>query len=721
MSALTLLKTETLKVMETTLKTDCSESASAATRLLRGLLRVTAVLVLSLLLVPAQGFAQALLKGNNQDALTYRFGGDFGSCEVTGIDRLFQGEVVIPDHTILNNCVVKVVAIADRSFADCAGLTKVTIPYTVERIGDYAFYNCQNLLEVHYTYPSSETKINGRPESWGWKSIGAHCYEGCGKLAHVNWWYGSSGEYAYAGCKSLRSALALNHVRAHTFDGCEKLETVSLASASEIDEYAFGNCRSLLEVSLPTNCDVRPYAFAGCLNLTTVSAGSLWYEGWKPTSDIKSYNRFPSSAFIGCSSLRSLGKDGQRNQNLYKNGSCFSKDGTQYVLCPAGQVGRIVIPNTVTSILPGAFDGCLGVDTFQVDIAKPYEAAGGVLYGQEKGGAKSVARYPTSRKGAWAIPNGIAKVRQGAFADCIGITKLSIPASVTIIEGGAFARCTSLTEFVVDASNPAYQSIDGVLYDKKGSVLVCYPSGRSSSEFVVPSGVTSIGESAFEGAHQLLGIVLPEHLQSVGNNGFRGCSRLTEVSLGGEVTRLGNGALEECLSLRAASLPSQLKAIGARLFKGCASLTAITLPSTVTRIGQEAFYGCTSLTNVTLPEKLASLGGGAFALCEKLASIDIPEGLSVIGGDTFNGCVALTSVRVPSSVATIGRDAFSWCTALHDVCIPYTVTAIGPDAFTGCLQLGVVKIVGKSSFDKQAFADNFPEDTLFVALSSCEE
>jgi len=62
----------------------------------------------------------------------------------------------------------------------------------------------------------------------------------------------------------------------------------------------------------------------------------------------------------------------------------------------------------------------------------------------------------------------------------------------------AFAYCSGLSSIVVDASNPAYSSLDGVLYDKAMTVLIQYPGGKSGG-FTIPNSVTSIGEMAFLG------------------------------------------------------------------------------------------------------------------------------------------------------------------------------------------------------------------------------
>ena len=61
---------------------------------------------------------------------------------------------------------------------------------------------------------------------------------------------------------------------------------------------------------------------------------------------------------------------------------------------------------------------------------------------------------------------------------CTSLTSVTIPSSVTSIGDGAFADCTSLTAITVDALNPVYSSVDGVLFNKSQTTLVQYPGAK---------------------------------------------------------------------------------------------------------------------------------------------------------------------------------------------------------------------------------------------------
>lgn len=67
-----------------------------------------------------------------------------------------------------------------------------------------------------------------------------------------------------------------------------------------------------------------------------------------------------------------------------------------------------------------------------------------------------------------------------AFDEIIKVSEVMevyIPANITYIETEAFGKLNSLIYIEVAEENPEYESIEGILYDRAGNVLV-YPAGR---------------------------------------------------------------------------------------------------------------------------------------------------------------------------------------------------------------------------------------------------
>jgi len=165
---------------------------------------------------------------------------------------------------------------------------------------------------------------------------------------------------------------------------------------------------------------------------------------------------------------------------------------------------------------------------------------------------------------------GLPVTTIGQFDYCETLTNITIPSSVTSIEGVAFRQCFMLISFTVDNRNPAYASIDGVLFDKNIRTLIWYPLGRIQQTYIIPSSVTSIGEFAFVAC------------------------RLTSVTIPSSVTSIGVAAFSDCNELTSVTIPSSVKEIDSVAFGGCWNLTSVTL-SRRTKVDEHAFPASTQI------------------------------------------------------------------------------------------------------------------------------
>ena len=339
------------------------------------------------------------------------------------------------------------------------------------------------------------------------------------------------------------------------------------------------------------------------------------------------------------------------------------------------------------------------------------------------------------------IPNSVTSIGDLAFYGCSSLTSITIPNSVTLIGGGAFSGCLSLMSIDVETNNQNYASIDGVLYNKEITTLICYPAGKTS--ITILNSVTSIGWGAFSGCSSLTSITIPNSVTSIGGCVFEGCSSLTSITIPNSVTEIGREAFYGCSSLTSITIPNSVTSIGEFAFKGCSSLssvkwdakkcndissysnapfydirgqitsftfgdnvehipaylcygmsklTSITITNSVTSIGKSAFYYCSSLTSITIPNSVTSIGSSAFSDCTGLTSIVIPNGVTSIGSSAFSGCTGLTSIEIPNSVTSIGSSTFSDCTRLTSITIPDSVKEIGNYAFQRCIGLISIEI-----------------------------
>ena len=121
--------------------------------------------------------------------------------------------------------------------------------------------------------------------------------------------------------------------------------------------------------------------------------------------------------------------------------------------------------------------------------------AEGVIYGLS--GDKEVIK-----DGVLYFPEeGCSGIARGALSDLgSAVEEIEIPANITNIQPGAFVGLSNLGWIEADAANPAYVTVDGVLYTADGTVLLAFPAAWTGT-FQVPESVKSFAESAFDGTN----------------------------------------------------------------------------------------------------------------------------------------------------------------------------------------------------------------------------
>ena len=239
----------------------------------------------------------------------------------------------------------------------------------------------------------------------------------------------------------------------------------------------------------------------------------------------------------------------------------------------------------------------------------------------------------------------------------------------------------------------------------------------------IGDGITSIGESAFQGCSGMTKLTLPNSLERIGDNAFQGCTGLTELTLPSSVWDIFDYAFYGCSGLTKLTLPNSVKSIGKYAFSGCSGLTELTLPNSVTSIGDGAFAYCSGLEKITvesgnsrygsrdncnsiietgtntlivgcknsvIPNSVTSIGNSAFEGCSGLTELTLPNSVMSIGEYAFKGCSGLTELILPNSVTSIEWSAFWGCSGLTELTLPNSVTSIEESAFQGCS--GLAKI-----------------------------
>ena len=189
------------------------------------------------------------------------------------------------------------------------------------------------------------------------------------------------------------------------------------------------------------------------------------------------------------------------------------------------------------------------------------------------------------------IPDSVTNIGQRAFLFCKSIKYITIPESVQDIGEYAFYGCKSLEKINAAAGNENYVSVNGILFSKDKTKIVCYPANKNDTSYSIPSSVKVIGSGA-----------------------FRDCSHLKSIMIPNSVTTMEHHAFSNCTSLTSISIPDGIKTIEMGTFDYCKSLTSVRIPDSVTEIGHSAFYCCDNLKSITIPRSVTEILSYALGL-----------------------------------------------------------------------------------------------------------
>ena len=369
------------------------------------------------------------------------------------------------------------------------------------------------------------------------------------------------------------------------------------ASVLRIGATAFQGCTALQSVTLPTGITtVSPGLLQGCVNLTSVSI----------PAGVASVG---AAAFAECRSLPSLSLPA----GLTSLGdSAFSN---------CRSLLALTVPSGVTAIPGQLFRECRAL----ASVSLP---AGVTSIGY-------AAFYNCSALGSFALPAGVTTVARDAFQGCGGLASLAINGALASLGDRVLLGTRALAAITVDAANPTYSSVDGVLFNKAQTILLLYPEAKSGS-YTVPSSVMAIGPAAF--AH---------------------CTALANVTVPASVLSLGADAFYYATGLTRLTLNEGLAAIGTWAVAGCSALSGVTIPASVASIGSDALHYDRALGYALFRGNAPTMGANVFDSAAAGFTVYYFAAQGGFTSPTWLGYPAVALTAPPAFVSFLTQNGYS--------------------------------------------------------------
>ncbi len=657
-------------------------------------------------------------------------------------DASFTGTAVIPPSISFNNTSYPVTEIGDSAFsaAFCDNqhgqasypssykdLSKVYLPDTITRIGEYAFMRAYGVNEVstYTTYNGSNTTIDTGNEyvmPSALRTIGRHAFSFCNikqfrKIPYSCLFDENTHTTTYQ-TSVFSNNLSLRKITFRSSDLANSAESTSSKyyqtttyQTTSTDPTSTSNMN--YTCSLYSN-DAVYYNKNALLillnrNLTDYNVNNVGNSDYKSgrfeglyKSGEALYGAYRMGFFIKTLAIGSYKTDGKGN---LLNQALFS-----------------AVCNKANNAAP--------TDSY-IYLYKPIKDYNDNYY--------DLTAMSFSSGATLSLPenmfNGCESLQAIEFPKLNEDDKVSIPA-------GLYANITtaSLKFRTPDSS--------GVMHDMENGVLD-----------LTYTGLVGIGDEAFKNVSGITKVITPElktHTFTIGTSAFNGCTNLEELDSHTTTTKMNisSEAFKGCSRLSTISFASSDLSLGKSCFENCA-ITSITWPnnaSATIAIGSASFKN-NRMTSLTLHPGTTSLEGSAFENCTSLSSVtatgDLTQ-LKNIGSSSFKNCTALNNFDFSkfTALTKIGSSSFTAksATAGHTICpngiinLPQSITSIEDNAFqytnvtqininsssiqlgnncmANCPSLTSVEFTNRncqfSSYDKSAYFSNDPNLTTVI-------
>ncbi len=295
------------------------------------------------------------------------------------------GRLVIPGSINYEGETYSVDVIGDYAFSFCDGITSVSIPSSVKRIGNGAFQGCKKINTVSFMMSTVE-------------EIGDAAFEGCETIGSITLpaTLKKLGDWAFAGCTGLRTGTipaSVEHLGKNVYMRCTGMSVAAIrCQLTEMPDGMFDHCTSLKKITMADSIknNIRKIGvgtFYDCPQLTTFAFGD-------------SVAKIDACGFMGCTGL-----------------------------------GKVTLPESVKHIGHDAFSACQKMS--EINIPANVDSIGDHAF-KDAHALKQIT-----------MSDSVKYLGEQAFAYCQNLTSAKISKNITEIRFKTFAGCTKLTDFTL--------------------------------------------------------------------------------------------------------------------------------------------------------------------------------------------------------------------------------------------------------------------------------
>ena len=460
-----------------------------------------------------------------------------------------------------------------------------TVPSTTTTIGEYAFYNNNNLTSV--TLPNNLSAIN------------KYAFCNAQKLENINIPDNiiTIGNYAFNNVEGITQIFIPNSIKnigTSAFENCINLEEISFEEGTLMEtlgQYAFKNCKKLQSISFPEGVTNLSGRIDYCDNLKIIHIPST-VENIAQPGIIDKYT---------CPKIITI-----KNNDIILNGLIGSADcGIHIIRCSKNNSSVIDYADIRSEYHYNFIDLDENENKFQYSIINNKVAIENYIGDEEN----------------VVIPSSIEGLPVTQIKKCYGTFKtLTIPATVTDIDTNIAIYSMNLENINVDINNTAYISTDGILFNKNKTELLVYPMGKKDTFYKVLEGIEKITKNAFNGNMNLEEITIASTVNDIASNALKG-NNLYRISAEAENTtfksfddilyKIGNNGTVALAVPRNITGDIELlygtTAVGVEKFKYNNLLESVILATTVKTVGYRAFEQCDNLKYVVIPSTVTNI------------------------------------------------------------------------------------------------------------------